>query len=179
MMEYNTPSHDYTPTYQISLIYLERQKRLWRGHHNTSKYQLFDLEVTGQGQCRQDGTWHTLSWFYTDIPNIIILSEETKTLWPGEIVHLQIHSDLTMSYLPFLSIFLYNFTYIFFIWTVTHQFFYFIFLRNIWTIQLKNLKILWIRNGHFHQINASNNVFSFIVYINFALKCHFPLEFSN
>ena len=93
---------------------------------------------------------------------------------------LQIHSDSTMSNCFFLSIFLYNFTYIYFIWTVTYQFFYFIFLRNIWTIQLqKNLKILWFRNGHFHQINTSNNVFSFIVYIDFAPKCDFLLIFSN
>jgi hypothetical protein len=26
-MEHDTPSHDYTPTYQISLSYLKRQKR--------------------------------------------------------------------------------------------------------------------------------------------------------
>ena len=42
----------------------------------------------------------------------------------------------------------------------------------------KNLKILWIRNWYFHQINASNNVFSFIVYINFAPKCHFSCNFQ-
>ena len=36
-----------------------------------------------------------------------------------------------------MSIFLYNFTYIFFIWNVIHQIFNFIFLRNIWTIQWK------------------------------------------
>ena len=34
-----------------------------------------------------------------------------------------------------MSIFLYNFTYVFFIWNVTHQILNFIFLRNIWTIQ--------------------------------------------
>ena len=39
-----------------------------------------------------------------------------------------------------MSIFLYNFTYIFFIWNVTHQFLNFIFLRNILTIQLQKIR---------------------------------------
>jgi hypothetical protein len=38
---------------------------------------------------------------------------------------------------------------------------------------------IWTENWHFHQINAPKNVFSFIVYINFAPKCHIPLELSN
>ena len=29
MLVHDTPSHDYTPTYQISLTYLKRQKKLW------------------------------------------------------------------------------------------------------------------------------------------------------
>jgi hypothetical protein len=41
-------------------------------------------------------------------------------------------------------------------------------LSNIDSEITKNQIILWIRNGHFHQINASNNVFSFIDYINFV-----------
>ena len=78
-----------------------------------------------------------------------------------------------------MSIFLYNFTYLFFIWTVTQQCLNFIFLRNIWTIQLQKIwKFYGLRNRYFHQINASNNVFSFIVYINFAPKCHFPCNFQ-
>jgi hypothetical protein len=65
--------------------------------------------------------------------------------------------------------YLYNFTYIFFIWTVTHHFHLFYLLRNIWTIQLqKDQKILWVGNEHFLQINVSKNVFTFIAYINFA-----------
>ena len=75
-----------------------------------------------------------------------------------------------------MSIFLYNFTYIYFIWTVTHQFFLlYLSKKHLDHSITKNQKILWIRNGHFHQINASNNVFSFIDYINFVPKCDFPL----
>jgi hypothetical protein len=42
----------------------------------------------------------------------------------------------------------------------------------------KNLKILWIRNWYVHQINASNNVLSFIVY-KCCPKMPFSLQFSN
>jgi len=49
-MEHDTPSHDYTPTYQISLIYLKRQKSYDSDTKTLQKYQLFDLEVKGQGQ---------------------------------------------------------------------------------------------------------------------------------
>ena len=97
-MEHDTPSHDYTPTYQISLIYLKRQKSYDWDTKTLKKYQLFDLEVKGQGQNVVMMAHDTLSHDDTlYMPNIIILSEETKKLWPGEIVNLQIHSDLTMS----------------------------------------------------------------------------------
>ena len=46
----NTQSHDYTPTYQISLIYLKRKKSYDSDTKTLQKYQLFDLEVKGQGQ---------------------------------------------------------------------------------------------------------------------------------
>ena len=49
-MEHDTPSHDYTPTYEISLIYPKRQKSYDWDTKTLKKYQLFDLEVKGQGQ---------------------------------------------------------------------------------------------------------------------------------
>jgi hypothetical protein len=81
-MEQDTPSRDYTPTYQISLIYRKRQKRYDSDTITLQKYQLFDLEVKGQRQNVDMLVHDTLSWLYTYIPNIIDLSEETKKLWP-------------------------------------------------------------------------------------------------
>jgi hypothetical protein len=49
-MEHDTPSHDYTPTYQISLIYRKRQKSYDSDTITLQNYQLFDLEVKGQRQ---------------------------------------------------------------------------------------------------------------------------------
>jgi hypothetical protein len=128
-----------TPIYLISLIYRKRHKGYDSDTITLQKYQLFDLTVKGEWQkCDHVGTWHTLSWLYTYIPNIIDLSEETKKLWPDSKFAnpFRLNKELT----PFLSIFLYNFTYIFFIWNVTHQFLNFIFLRNIWTIQLQKIR---------------------------------------
>ena len=50
MMICETLSHDYTTTYQMSLIYLKRQKSYDSDTKTLQKYQLFDLEVEGQGQ---------------------------------------------------------------------------------------------------------------------------------
>ena len=49
-MKHDTPSHDYTPTYQISLIYRKRQKSYDSNTTTLQKYKLFDLEVKGQRQ---------------------------------------------------------------------------------------------------------------------------------
>ena len=49
-MEHDIPSHDYTPTYQISLIYRKGQKSDDSDTITLQKYQLFDLEVKGQRQ---------------------------------------------------------------------------------------------------------------------------------
>jgi hypothetical protein len=49
-MEHDIPSHDYTPTYQISLIYRKRQKSYDSDTITLQKYKLFDLEVKGQRQ---------------------------------------------------------------------------------------------------------------------------------
>jgi hypothetical protein len=38
-MEHDTPSHDYTPTYQISLIYRKRQKHYDSDTITLQKYQ--------------------------------------------------------------------------------------------------------------------------------------------
>jgi hypothetical protein len=43
-MEHDTPSHDYTPTYQISLIYRKRQKSYDSDTITLQKYKLFDLK---------------------------------------------------------------------------------------------------------------------------------------
>ena len=49
-MEHDTPSRDYTATYQISLIYRKRQKSYDSDTITLQKYQLFDLEVKSQRQ---------------------------------------------------------------------------------------------------------------------------------
>jgi hypothetical protein len=49
-MVHDTPSYDYTPTYQISLIYCKRQKSYDSDTITLQKYELFDLEVKGQRQ---------------------------------------------------------------------------------------------------------------------------------
>ena len=48
-MARDTPSHEHTPTYQISLIYLKRQKSYDSHTKTLQKYKLFDLEIKGQG----------------------------------------------------------------------------------------------------------------------------------
>jgi hypothetical protein len=45
----DTPPYDHAPTYQISLTYLERQKRYVPDKKILFKKTLFDLEVKGQG----------------------------------------------------------------------------------------------------------------------------------
>jgi hypothetical protein len=45
----DTPPYGHAPTYQISLTYLERQKRYEPDKKILFKKQLFDLEVKGQG----------------------------------------------------------------------------------------------------------------------------------
>jgi hypothetical protein len=47
-MKHDTPSHDYTPTYQISLIYRKRQNSYDSDTITLQNYQLFDLEVKGK-----------------------------------------------------------------------------------------------------------------------------------
>jgi hypothetical protein len=49
-MEHDTPTHDYTPAYQISLIYRKRQKSYDSDTITLQKYKLFYLEVKGQRQ---------------------------------------------------------------------------------------------------------------------------------
>ena len=49
-MEHDTPTHDYTPAHQISLIYRKRQKSYDSDTITLQKYKLFYLEVKGQRQ---------------------------------------------------------------------------------------------------------------------------------
>jgi hypothetical protein len=49
-MEHATPSHDYTPTCQISLIYRKRQQNYDSDTITLQKYKFFDLKVKGQRQ---------------------------------------------------------------------------------------------------------------------------------
>ena len=49
IMVCDTPPYGHAPTYQISLIYLERQKCYGPDKKILFKEQLFDLEVKGQG----------------------------------------------------------------------------------------------------------------------------------
>ena len=52
IMVRDTPSYVHAPTYQISLIYLERQKCYGLDKKILFKKQLFDLEDKGQGPTR-------------------------------------------------------------------------------------------------------------------------------
>ena len=128
MMVHDTPSHDYTPIYQISLTYLKRQKVMARTDSKFANPFRFNSELTP---------------FFCLFSCIIIL------------------------------------IYLFYLDGDPPIFLFYLFKKHLDHSITKNQKILWIRNGHFHQINASNNVFSFIVYINVAPKCDFPLIFSN
>jgi hypothetical protein len=49
-MDHDAPSHDYTPAFQISLIYRKRQKGYDSETIALQKYKLFDLEVKVQRQ---------------------------------------------------------------------------------------------------------------------------------
>jgi hypothetical protein len=49
IMVRDTPPYGHAPTYQISLIYLERQKCYGPDKKILFKKQLFDIEVKGQG----------------------------------------------------------------------------------------------------------------------------------
>jgi hypothetical protein len=49
-MEHATSTHDYTPTYQISLIYRKRQKNYDSDTITLQKYKFVDLKVKGQRQ---------------------------------------------------------------------------------------------------------------------------------
>ena len=49
IMVRDTPPYGHSPTYQISLTYLERQKCYGPDKKILLKKQLFDLEVKGQG----------------------------------------------------------------------------------------------------------------------------------
>jgi hypothetical protein len=140
-MEHDTPSHDYTSTYQISLIYRKRRKSYDSETITLQKYQLCDLEVKGQRQNVVMLVHDTPSHDYTltyQISLTYLKRQKSYMYGPTDSKFanpFRMNKELT----PFLSIFLYNFTYLFFIWTVTQQFLNFIFLRNIWTIQLQKI----------------------------------------
>ena len=70
----DTPPYGHTPTYQISLTYLERQKCYDPDKKILFKKQLFDLEVKGQGPMEVIMVCDTALWSCTHIPNIIDLS---------------------------------------------------------------------------------------------------------
>jgi hypothetical protein len=52
IMVCDTPLYGHAPTYQISLIYLERKKCYGPDKKILFKKQLFDLEVKGQGSTK-------------------------------------------------------------------------------------------------------------------------------
>ena len=62
IMVCNTPPYGHAPTYQISLIYLERQKCYGPDKKILFKKQLFDLEVKGQGPTKVITLCDTLSY---------------------------------------------------------------------------------------------------------------------
>ena len=97
--EHDTPSHDYSPTYQISLIYRKRQKSYDSDTITLQKYQLFDLEVKGQRQNVVMLVHDTPSHDYT--PTYQIHDHwpiwRDKKVMARQIVNLQIHSDWTKS----------------------------------------------------------------------------------
>jgi hypothetical protein len=81
----HTP-YGYTPTYQISLTYLERQKCYDPDKKILFKKQLFDLEVKGQGPTKVITVCDIppYGWSCTHILNKIDLSGKTKKLWSGQ-----------------------------------------------------------------------------------------------
>jgi len=91
-MEHDTPSHDYTPTYQISLIYRKRQKGYDSDTITLKKYQLFDLDVKGQRQNVVMLVHDTPSHDYTPTYQISLTYLKRQKSY-GPTVNLQIHSD--------------------------------------------------------------------------------------
>ena len=83
-MVHDTPPYGHAPTYQISLIYLERHK-----YYGPDKKILFKTIIWPWGQRSRSheghyGMRHTTLWSCTHIPNIIDLSGKKKKLWSGQ-----------------------------------------------------------------------------------------------
>ena len=139
-MKHDTPSHDYTPTYQISLIYRKRQNSYDSDTITLQNYQLFDLEVKGQRQNVVMLVYDTPSHDYTPTYQIsLTYLKRQNSYGPTDSKFanpFRLNKELTPFYVFSCIILLISF----FIWTVTHQFLNFIFLRNIWTIQLQKIR---------------------------------------
>ena len=80
IMVHDTPPYGHAPTYQISLTYLERQKR----YGPDKKTIIWPWGQRSRSHEGYYGMWHTALWSCTHIPNIINLSGKTKKLWSGQ-----------------------------------------------------------------------------------------------
>jgi hypothetical protein len=92
-MEHDTSSHDYTPTYQISLIYRKRQNSYDSHTITLQTYLLFDFEVKGQRQNVVMFVHDTPSHDYTPAYQISLTYLKRKKVMARQVVNLQIHSD--------------------------------------------------------------------------------------
>ena len=74
----DTPPYGHAPTYQISLTYLERQKRYDPDKKILFKKQLFDLEVKGQGPKKVITVRDTLPYGHAPTYQISLTSDFFK-----------------------------------------------------------------------------------------------------
>ena len=80
----DTPPYGHTPTYQISLTYLERQKCYDPDKKILFKKQLFDLEVKGQGPMEVIMVCDTLPYGHAPTYQISLTYLKIKMLWPRQ-----------------------------------------------------------------------------------------------
>jgi hypothetical protein len=179
-MKHDTPSHDYTATYQISLIYHKRQKSYDSDTITLQKYKLFDLR--SKVKDKMWSCWYmTPSHDYTHAYQIsLTYLKRQKSYGPTDSKFanpFRLNKELTPFFVYFL---VYFYLYLFYLDGDPPIFEFYLFKKHLDHSITKNQKILRIRNWYFHQINASNNVFSFIACrYKFCPKMSFPLKFSN
>ena len=75
----DTPPYGHAPTYQISLIYLERQNCYGLDKKILFKKQLFDLEVKGQGPTKVIMVHDTLPYDHAPTCQISLTYLERQT----------------------------------------------------------------------------------------------------
>ena len=155
-MKHDTPSHDYTPTYQISLIYRKRQNSYDSDTITLQNYQLFDLEVKGQRQNVVILVYDSPSHDHTPTCQIsLTYLKRQNSYGPTDSKFanpFRLNKELTPFYVFSCIILLISF--LFGRWPTNFEFY--LSKKHLDHSITKNQKILWIKNWYFHQINASN-----------------------